>query len=156
MSNMQENHSTNLESVIIIGSGIGGLTAGLRLQATGNYNVTILEKLDQVGGRARVFKDKGFTFDAGPTVITVPDIFRDVFTNANRKMEDYVELIPVEPFYRIHFSDGTYFDYSTPEKNIPQIEKMSPNDVEGYKRMLKAVKPIYEKGFLELSFESQL
>jgi phytoene desaturase len=154
MNNTQKNRSSTLESVIIVGSGIGGLTAGIRLQATGNYNVTILEKLDQIGGRARVFKDQGFTFDAGPTVITVPDMFRDVFKAANRKMEDYVELVPVEPFYRIHFSDGTHFDYSTPEKNIPQIKKISPADVIGYERMIKAVKPIYEKGFQELSFKS--
>jgi phytoene desaturase len=141
------------KTAIIIGSGVGGLAAGIRLQATGQYNVMILEKLDQIGGRARVFKDKGFTFDAGPTVITVPEIFEDLFTLVNRKMEDYVDLIPVEPFYRIHFHDGTFFDYSTPEKNISQIEKMSPDDVEGYKRMLKAVKPIYEKGFQELSYK---
>lgn len=153
MSNEHDKHSKSLESVVIIGSGIGGLAAGIRLQATGKYYVTILEKLEQIGGRARVFKDQGFIFDAGPTVITVPDIFRDLFTLANRKMEDYIELVPVEPFYRIHFNDGTHFDYSTPEKNIPQIEKISPKDVEGYKRMLKAVKPIYEKGFQELSFE---
>ncbi|MFX0052679.1 MAG: NAD(P)-binding protein, partial [Candidatus Hermodarchaeota archaeon] len=146
-------HETILESVIIIGSGIGGLAAGIRLQATGKYNVTILEKLEQTGGRARVFNDHGFTFDGGPTVITVPYIFQDLFNLAARKMEDYVELVPVEPFYRIYFSDGTFFDYSTPEKNLPQIEKISPGDVEGYKRMLKAVKPIYEKGFQELSFK---
>ncbi|MFX1284812.1 MAG: phytoene desaturase [Promethearchaeota archaeon] len=148
-----KNPETFLESVVIIGSGIGGLAAGIRLQTTGKFNVTIIEKLDQVGGRARVFKDQGFTFDGGPTVITVPDIFKDLFTLPGRKMEDYVELIPVEPFYRIHFNDGTFFDYSTPEKNIPQIEKVNPEDVEGYKRMLKAVRPIYEKGFKELSFK---
>jgi phytoene desaturase len=139
--------------VVIVGSGVGGLAAGIRLQATGKYNVTILEKLEQIGGRARVFKDNGFTFDAGPTVITVPEIFKELFTLVDRKMEDYIDIIPVEPFYRIYFHDGTYFDYSTPEKNIPQIEKMSPNDVEGYKRMLEAVKPIYEKGFQELSYK---
>ncbi|MFX0015991.1 MAG: phytoene desaturase [Promethearchaeota archaeon] len=144
---------TNLEPVVIVGSGIGGLAAGIRLQATGRYNVIMLEKLDQVGGRARVFKDQGFIFDGGPTVITVPDIFRDLFSLADRKLEDYVKLVPVEPFYRIHFNDGSFFDYSTPDKNIPQIEKISPEDVEGYKRMLKAVKPIYEKGFKDLSFK---
>ena len=80
-------------TAIIIGSGVAGLAAGIRLQATGQYNVTILEKLDQIGGRARVFKDKGFTFDAGPTVITVPEIFEDLFTLVNRKMKDYVDII---------------------------------------------------------------
>ncbi len=154
MNTIQNKHAKNHESVIIIGSGVGGLAAGIRLQATGKYNVTILEKLEQIGGRARVFKEQGFTFDAGPTVITVPDIFRDLFTLANRKMEDYIKLLSVEPFYRIYFSDGTHFDYSIPEKNIPQIQKISPEDVEGYKQMLNAVKPIYEKGFQELSFKS--
>jgi len=139
------------KNVIVIGSGIGGLSAGIRMQTAG-YNVTILEKLDQIGGRARVFTLDGFTFDAGPTVITAPQIFRDLFEQANRKMEDYVTLLPVEPYYRVLFDDGSSFDYAHPEKNIPQIEKMSPGDVEGYKRMLKAVKPIYEKGFQDLSF----
>ena len=153
MSIKEKDDTYRLEPVIIIGSGFGGLAAGIRLQATGKYDVTILEKLDQIGGRGRVFKDKEFTFDAGPTVITVPEIFEDLFKVAGRKMKDYVNLIPVEPFYRIHFSDGTHFDYSTPEKNLPQIKEISPEDVEGYKKMLKAVKPIYEKGFQELSFK---
>ncbi|MHA2108864.1 MAG: phytoene desaturase family protein [Candidatus Hodarchaeales archaeon] len=138
-------------NMIIIGSGIGGLAAGIRMQTAG-YNVTILEKLEQIGGRARVFSLDGFTFDAGPTVITAPQIFRDLFDQANRKMEDYVTLLPVEPYYRVLFDDGSSFDYAHPDKNIPQIEKLAPTDVEGYKRMIKAVKPIYEKGFQDLSF----
>ncbi len=139
------------KNVIIIGSGIGGLAAGIRMQTAG-YNVVILERLEQIGGRARVFHLDGYTFDAGPTVITAPQLFRDLFTQANRQMEDYVTLLPVEPYYRVVFDDGTTFDYAHPEKNIPQIERIAPDDVNGYKRMLKAVKPIYEKGFEDLSF----
>ncbi|MFX1516657.1 MAG: phytoene desaturase [Promethearchaeota archaeon] len=139
--------------VIIIGSGFGGLAAGIRLQATGEYQVTILEKLDQIGGRARVFKENGFSFDAGPTVITAPFIFEELFSLNNKEIEDYVQFLPVEPYYRIHFDDGTFFDYAHPDDNIPQIAQLSPEDVDGYKEMVKAVEPIFEKGFKELSFQ---
>lgn len=140
--------------VIVIGSGFGGLSAAIPLQATGKYQVTILEKLDQIGGRVRVFKDKGFSFDAGPTVITAPFIFEELFSLNNKKIEDYVQFLPVNPYYRIYFDDGTFFDYAHPDENIPQIEQLSGSiDVEGYKRMLKAVEPIFNKGFKELSFQ---
>ncbi|WP_455141433.1 phytoene desaturase [Candidatus Hodarchaeum mangrovi] len=138
--------------IVIIGSGFGGLAAAIRLQHEG-YNVTILEKLDQIGGRARVFKQDGFVFDAGPTVITAPQIFKDLFELAGKNIDDYVKFFPVEPYYRVYFNDKTYFDYSHPDKNIPQIEVLSPEDVEGYKKMIRTVKPIYEKGFEELSFQ---
>lgn len=143
----------NGKKVIIIGSGFGGLATGIRLQQKG-YDVTILEKLDQIGGRARVFKEKGFTFDAGPTVITAPFIFEDLFNLADKNINDYVKFLPVNPYYRIIFNNGTSFDYDHPNINIPQIERMSPDDVKGYKKMLKAVEPIFEKGFKELSFQS--
>ncbi len=154
MSGHESKNGNLKRKVIVIGSGFGGLAAAIRLQATGQYQVTILEKLDQIGGRARVFKEEGFTFDAGPTVITAPFIFKELFEISKREMNDYVTFLPVEPYYRIHFPDSTKFDYAHPSKNIPQIEQISPNDVVGYQKMLKAVKPIFEKGFKELSFES--
>ncbi|UCE13963.1 MAG: phytoene desaturase [Candidatus Heimdallarchaeota archaeon] len=145
---------TRKSKVIIIGSGFGGLSAAIRLQATGEYQVTILEKLEQIGGRARVFKKNGFSFDAGPTVITAPFIFEELFTLNNRRIEDYVQFLPVQPYYRIYFDDRTFFDYAHPDENIPQIEQLSGSeDVYGYKRMLEAVEPIFEKGFKELSFQ---
>ena len=139
------------KDIIIIGSGFGGLATAIRLQNQG-HRVKILEKLDQIGGRARVFKQDGFVFDAGPTVITVPQIFKDLFELAEKNIDNYVKFLPVEPYYRVYFNDKTYFDYSHPDKNIPQIEALSPEDVKGYKKMIKTVKPIYEKGFEELSF----
>lgn len=151
MINMDNNEGKK-KKIVIIGSGFGGLAGGIRMQAAG-YSVTILEKLDQIGGRGRVFKINGFSFDAGPTVITVPPIFEDLFTLAGKDMKDYVELLPVHPYYRIYFDDKTHFDYDHPDKNIPQIQELAPGDVEGYKRMLKGIKPIYEKGFKELSFK---
>jgi phytoene desaturase len=138
--------------IIVIGSGFGGIAAGIRMQAAG-FEVTILEKRDQIGGRAGVYQINDFTFDAGPTVITAPFIFEDLFKLANREMKDYVELLPVTPYYRIHFDDGYRFDYAHPDMNLPQIEELSPNDVEGYKRMLQDVEPIFRKGFQELSFK---
>ena len=153
MSDHEKKNGNLKRKVIVIGSGFGGLAAAIRLQATGQYQVTILEKLDQIGGRARVFKEKGFSFDAGPTVITAPFIFKELFEISKREMNDYLSLLPVEPYYRIHFSDGTKFDYAHPSNNIPQIEQISPNDVAGYREMLEAVEPIFEKGFKELSFE---
>ncbi|MFW9778225.1 MAG: phytoene desaturase [Candidatus Heimdallarchaeota archaeon] len=138
--------------IIIIGSGFGGLAAGIRMQNAG-FKVKMLERRDQIGGRAGVYKIDGFSFDAGPTVITAPFIFEDLFRLANRDINNYMELLPVTPYYRIHFDDQTFFDYGHPEDNIPQIAEMSPKDVEGYEKMLKAIEPIFKKGFQELSFK---
>ena len=87
-----KNEPNNRLNAIIIGSGFGGLATAIRLQTTGKYQVTVVEKLDQIGGRGRVFKKDGFTFDAGPTVITAPFLFEELFKLANRKIENYMEL----------------------------------------------------------------
>ncbi|MFX0092315.1 MAG: phytoene desaturase family protein [Candidatus Hodarchaeota archaeon] len=141
---------------IVVGSGLGGLASAARLQASG-FDVTILERLDQIGGRGRVFKLEGYSFDAGPTIITAPFLIEEIFDLAGKKMDNYLELLPTKPYYRIYFDDLTYLDYGHPDDNLPQIEKISPRDVKGYQSMVKAVKPIYEKGFLQLAdkpFES--
>ncbi|MFX1536603.1 MAG: phytoene desaturase family protein [Promethearchaeota archaeon] len=135
---------------IVIGAGLGGLASAVRLQASG-FDVTILEKLEQIGGRARVFKLEGFSFDAGPTIVTAPFLIKELFELTGKEMADYLTLLPTEPYYRIYFDDLTYIDYAHPNSNLPQIEKMSPRDVKGYQRMQKALKPIYEKGFLRLA-----
>ena len=140
------------KKIIVIGSGFGGLSAAIRLQAEG-YQVTILERRDQIGGRAGVYKINGFTFDAGPTVITAPFLIEELFKISGKQMNDYVELLPVWPYYRIFFDDKTHFDYAHPEDNIKAIQEFSPEDVEGYKKMIKDVQPIFEKGFLEMSFK---
>ena len=139
-------------NVIVIGSGFGGLSAAIRLQAQG-YQVTVLERRNQIGGRAGVYKIDGFTFDAGPTVITAPFLIEELFKIAGKNMHEYVEFLPVFPYYRIFFDDKTYFDYAHPDNNLQSISEWSPDDVEGYKRMIKDVQPIFERGFLEMSFK---
>ena len=86
--------------VAVIGSGFGGLAAAVRLQALG-FSVTLFEARDKPGGRAYVYEDRGFIFDAGPTVITAPQCLEELFQAAGRKMSDFVELLPVKPFYRL-------------------------------------------------------
>src|SRR5690554_1145149 len=96
---------------VVIGAGFGGLALAIRLQA-GGYQVTLLEKRDKPGGRAYVYEDQGFTFDAGPTVITDPSALEELFGLAGRRIEDYVELLPVTPFYRLCWEDAPPFDYA--------------------------------------------
>jgi phytoene desaturase len=143
-----------MKSAIVIGAGFGGLAAAVRLAARG-YSVTVIDKLDQPGGRARVFRENGFTFDAGPTVITAPFLFEELWTLAGEKFADDVTLVPVDPFYRIRFNDGFVFDYTgSAEKMRAQIAKMSPRDVEGYERFLAHSERIYKVGFEKLGHAS--
>jgi phytoene desaturase len=134
----------------VIGSGFGGLALAIRLQAAGCRTV-IFEKRDQAGGRAYVYRDEGFTFDAGPTVITAPDCLRELFTLAGRSMDDYVELLPVDPFYRLFWQDGYRFDYSGDLRTIEaQIAKKSPADVDGYKKFFKYSEEVFHEGYEKL------
>ena len=126
------------------------MAAGIRLAARG-FDVEIIEKLDKPGGRAYVFEQDGFKFDAGPTVITAPFLFEELFTLAGKKMEDYVKLVPLDLFYRIFNHKKEYFDYSSDtDFMLKQIEKFSPEDKQGYLDFIKTTKPIFEKGFVEL------
>jgi len=109
---------------VVIGSGFGGLAAAVRLRMKG-YRVTVLEALDQPGGRARVFRRDGFTFDAGPTVITAPYLIEELFQMAGRSLADYVRLVPVDPFYRVLFNDGSHFDYV--ERRIGSWRRSPPS-----------------------------
>lgn len=134
----------------VIGSGFGGLAAAIRLQAMG-FETTCFEARDKPGGRAYVYQDDGFTFDAGPTVITAPHCIEELFELAGRSMDDYVELMPVNPMYRLQWSDGASFDYSSNEGElIKQIEKLSPQDVKGYRRFADYSKRVFHKGYEEL------
>ncbi len=146
------------KDVVVIGGGLGGLSAAIRMQATG-YPVTLLEKRSQLGGRASVFRKAGYTFDTGPTIITPPFLIDDLFHAAGRETSDYVELMRVDPKYRLYFSDGTQMDYSGYEDNIEQVHNFNPKDVEGYKEFLEKAKPIYELGFEKfgsMAFDSLL
>ena len=116
----------NKPRVAVIGSGFGGLAVAIRLQAAG-CDTVIFEKRDQPGGRAYVYHDHGFTFDAGPTVITAPDCLRELFILAGKLMDDYVTLLPVSPFYRLFWEDGYRFDYSDDSRAVEgQIAEKSP------------------------------
>jgi phytoene desaturase len=135
---------------IVIGSGFGGLAAAVRLGARG-YRVTVLEKLDQPGGRAYVHRQDGFTFDAGPTVITAPFLLEELWTLCGKRMADDVELRPVHPFYRIRYDDGSVLDYSgDPERMRAEIARFSPGDVDGYERYMRMSEAIYKVGFEQL------
>jgi phytoene desaturase len=139
------------KKVAVIGSGFGGLSVAIRLQAQG-CDVRIFEKRDMAGGRAYVYKEKGFTFDAGPTVITAPECLEELFQLTNKKMSDYVKMIPVSPFYRLFWEDGYKFDYSNNTEDLyAQIEKKSPGDVKGYKKFLEYSKEVFDQGYTKLA-----
>ena len=141
---------TQAKSAIVIGAGFGGLALAIRLQAAG-VQTTLLEKRDKPGGRAYVYEDQGFTFDAGPTVITDPTAIEELFTAAGKSIKDYVELLPVSPFYRLCWEDGTKFDYANDQPSLDrQIAALNPNDVAGYQRFLAYSKEVFKEGYLKL------
>jgi phytoene desaturase len=138
----------------VVGSGFGGLAAAIRLAASG-IRTTIFESRDQPGGRAYVYRDQGFTFDAGPTVITAPHCIEDLFTLAGRRMRDHVDMLPVTPFYRLFWTeDGDQFDYDgDSEHMLAQIRARNPADVEGYQRFVAYSKEVFETGYTELAHQ---
>jgi phytoene desaturase len=144
-------------TAIVIGSGFGGLAAALRLAAKG-FGVTVLEKLDGPGGRAYTHKLDGYTFDAGPTIVTVPQLFDELWALFGKHLRDDVRLTMMDPFYRIRFDDGTHFDYSgDPDKMRAEVQRISPEDVAGYEKFLLEAEQCYQLGFVKLgavAFES--
>jgi len=135
---------------VVIGSGFGGLAAAVRLGARG-YRVTVLEKLDAPGGRAYVYRQDGFTFDAGPTIVTAPFLFEELWALCGRKLADDVELRPVSPFYRIRFANGEIFDYTGDADAMRrEVAKFAADDVAGYDRYMKASEEIFKVGFEQL------
>jgi phytoene desaturase len=122
---------------VVIGSGFGGLAAAVRLGARG-YRVTVLERLDAPGGRARVHRQDGFTFDAGPTIVTAPFLFEELWALRGRRLADDVELVPLSPFYQLRFADGSTFDCSgDPAAMRAEVARLSPGDVAGYERFMR-------------------
>ncbi|MEE5121278.1 phytoene desaturase [Pseudomonas alliivorans] len=141
---------TPAKNAVVIGAGFGGLALAIRLQAAG-VQTTLLEKRDKPGGRAYVYEDEGFTFDAGPTVITDPSAIEELFTAAGKSMTDYVDLLPVSPFYRLCWEDGTQFDYANDQASLDrQIGALNPRDVAGYQRFLAYSKAVFNEGYLKL------
>jgi phytoene desaturase len=142
---------SNHPHAVVIGAGLGGLAAAARLGAKG-YRVTVLEKLDGPGGRAYVFRQDGFTFDAGPTIVTAPYIFEQLWEACGARLSDDVELRPCDPFYKIRFDDGSVFNYSgDPEKMRAEVARFNPEDVAGFARFMKRSGEIYKVAFEELA-----
>ena len=139
------------KKIIVIGSGFGGLAASLRLKAKG-YEVTLVEKHPDLGGRARVFKKGSFIYDGGPTVITAPYLFEELFSLFNKNISDYVNIVPLDLWYRFVFSDGETFDYNGNNDLMEkEIKKFSKNDFQGYKKLVNFTEKIFNKGFIDLS-----
>jgi phytoene desaturase len=135
---------------VVIGSGFGGLAAAIRLGARG-YRVTVCERLDAPGGRAYVHRQDGYTFDAGPTIVTAPFLFEELWTLCGRRMSDDVKLHPMQPFYRIQFEDGSRIDCSGDAAAMQaEVARLAPGDVAGYERFIRASRAIYEVGFEQL------
>lgn len=135
----------------VIGSGFGGISAAIRLQAAG-YSVVTFEARDKPGGRAYVYSKDGFDFDGGPTVITAPHCLEELFACAGRRLESYVDLLPVRPFYRLSWEDGVHLDYDADtEHMLAQIRARRPEDAEGYLRFIEYSKRVFTKGYEELA-----
>lgn len=139
------------KKAIVIGSGFGGLAAAIRLQARG-YQTLLLEMRDKPGGRAYVYEQDGFKFDAGPTIITAPFLIDELFALAGKKTEDYVKIVPTDPFYRIVFSDGKSFNYTGDhEKMEAEVRRFNPKDVLGYNRFVEKTERIFKRAFVDLA-----
>lgn len=137
-----------MDSVAVIGSGFGGLAAAVRLQALG-FRVVLFEARDKPGGRAYVYDEGGFRFDAGPTVITAPRCFEELFERAGRSLRDFVELLPVAPFYRLLWNDGDALDYGGDLRAA--VERRSPRDVPGYLRFVDYARRAFDRGYTDLA-----
>jgi len=134
----------------VIGAGFGGLALAIRLQSAG-IATTLFEARDKPGGRAYVYTDRGFTFDAGPTVITEPACLEELWALSGRRMSDDVDLMPVDPFYRLCWEDGTVFDYGADQDRIDeQIAAINPDDVAGYRKLLAYSEELYKEGYQRL------
>ena len=132
--------------IVVIGSGFGGLSAAIRLQAQG-HDVTVVEKLDKPGGRAYVFEQDGYTFDAGPTIITAPWMIDEIFQAAGRRTDDYVRIVPVDPYYRLRWEDGSVFHYNGDrDALVRQVREFSPADADQYEKFYRQTEDIFNTG----------
>ena len=145
-----------MKSAVVIGSGFGGLALAIRLQAAG-IQTTIVEARDKPGGRAYYWERDGFIFDGGPTVITDPPCLTQLWALTGHDMADDVELMPVMPFYRLNWPDGTNFDYSNDDAKLrSEIEKLNPEDVAGYAKFLKYIAGVHDEGYVKLGTKAFL
>ncbi len=136
---------------VVIGAGFGGMAAALRMRAKG-YRVLVLDRAPMLGGRAQVFEKDGFRHDAGPTVITAPFLFEELFELFGKKLDQYVTFRPLKPWYRFRFHDGDTFDYGgTLEDTLAEIRRFEPADADGYLRLLEHSEKLFDAGFTELA-----
>ena len=143
--------SAGAPHALVIGAGFGGIASALRMRAKG-YRVTLIDRGPMLGGRAQVFEREGFRHDAGPTVITAPFLFDELFQLFGKRREDYVDFVPLSPWYRFRFQDGTHFDYGgTIEDTLAEIRKISPEDCDGYLRLVEHSKKLFDAGFTRLA-----
>ncbi|MBX9663207.1 phytoene desaturase [Novosphingobium sp.] len=139
-----------MKKVAVIGAGFGGLALAIRLQSAG-IQTTVIEARDKPGGRAYYWERDGFTFDAGPTVVTDPPCLKELWALSGHDIAEDVELVPVKPFYRLNWADGTNFDYTNDEAILnAEIAKLSPRDVAGYAEFLKFSAGVFEEGYVKL------
>lgn len=150
----QNNTKSNktMPHTIVIGGGFGGIASALRMRARG-HKVTLIERLDEIGGRAQVFERGGFKHDAGPTVITAPFLFDELFELFGEKREDYLEFKPLDPWYRFYFDEtDSFFDYRPSiEDTNEEIAKYNKADIEGYRKLINTSKQIFDVGFSQLA-----
>jgi phytoene desaturase len=140
-----------MSHVIVIGGGFGGIAAALRARARG-HSVTVVDRCPRLGGRAQVFARAGFRHDAGPTVLTAPFLFEELFALFDHSLHDHVRLVPLTPWYRFEFADGNHFDYGgTLESTLTEIRRIHPADVDGYHRLLAQSRKLYDTGFTRLA-----
>lgn len=140
-----------MKHALVIGGGFGGIASALRLRAK-NYHVTLVDKNNMLGGRGQVFVKNGYKHDAGPTVITAPFLLEELFALFNEKLQDHIQLVPLKPWYRFYFADKTTFDYGgSLDETLAEIAKISPQDVYGYRRLLKHSQNIFKIAFVQLS-----
>ena len=140
-----------MSHVVVIGGGFGGMAAALRARKKG-HEVTLVDRSPRLGGRAQVFERAGFKHDAGPTVLTAPFLFEELFALFGQSLHDHIKLVPLKPWYRFEFSDDNHFDYGgTLEDTLAEVKRINPEDVEGYKRLLSHSKKLYDIGFTKLS-----
>ncbi|EIZ78225.1 phytoene dehydrogenase [Novosphingobium sp. Rr 2-17] len=145
-----------MKEVCVIGAGFGGLSLAIRLQSAG-IATTLVEGRDKVGGRAYVWEREGFTFDAGPTVVTDPDCLRELWTLSGSDMAQDVTLMPVSPFYRLNWPDGVTFDYSNDEVALQrEIARISPQDLAGYDDFARYAAGVWQEGYVKLGHEAFL
>lgn len=139
------------KTAIVIGAGYGGIAASLRVAAKG-YKVMLIDRCNQLGGRAQVYERDGFRHDAGPTVITAPFLFGELFDLFGERLSDHLSFVPLKPWYRFRFADGDTFDYGgSMEETLAEIARISPQDRDSYGRLLAHSKKIFDVGFTGLA-----